>query len=116
MYVRQQKRASVARSWSRPKDRRKGDLYMEPRDIEILVGRRKKEGLTQRQLATLCKCSQAAISALENGKLKTCSVQLATQISKCLKRDVEELFLRHEDARLPRMTNAAGSKRQLVAA
>lgn len=45
-----------------------------------------------------------------------CSEDLATQISKWLRRDVDELFVRNVETRVPRMTNAAGSKRQLVTA
>lgn len=43
-----------------------------------------------------------------------CSEDLANQIAKWLRRDVDELFIRNEDSRVARMTNAAGSKRQLA--
>ncbi|WP_285240101.1 helix-turn-helix transcriptional regulator [Pseudarthrobacter sp. MEB009] len=89
---------------------------MKPISTSILRKRREREGYTQRDLAHLCKCTQAAISALETGTMPQCSEDLATQISKWLKRDVDELFTRHEDTRVPRMTNAAGTKRQPIAA
>jgi transcriptional regulator with XRE-family HTH domain len=87
---------------------------MKPISTAVLKKRREREGYSQRQLAQLCKCTQAAISALETGTMTRCSEDLATQISKWLKRDVDELFIKHEDTRVPRMTNAAGSKRHPV--
>jgi len=89
---------------------------MKPISTAILRKRREREGYTQRDLAYLCNCSQEAISQLERGKMLRCSEDLAKQIAKYLKRDVEELFIREEDTRVPRMTNAAGTKRQPVAA
>lgn len=89
---------------------------MKPISTATLKKRREREGYSQRQLALLCKCTQAAISALECGTMTQCSEDLATQIAKWLRRDVDELFIRHEDSRVARMTNAAGSKRQPVAA
>jgi transcriptional regulator with XRE-family HTH domain len=88
---------------------------MKPISTTMLRTRREREGYTQRQLAHLCSCSQEAISQLERGKMTQCSEELATQIAKWLRRDVDELFIKHEDTRVPRMTNAAGSKRQPVA-
>lgn len=85
---------------------------MKPISTAILKKRREREGYSQRQLASLCNCTQAAISALECGTITRCSEDLATQIAKWLKRDVDELFTRHEDTRVHRMTNAAGTKRQ----
>ncbi|MDI2032966.1 helix-turn-helix domain-containing protein [Paenarthrobacter nitroguajacolicus] len=87
---------------------------MQPISRERLKERRLREGFNQRQLATLCNCSQAAISALETGVMRQCSEDLATQISKWLKRDVDELFTRKGDSRVHRMTNAAGSTRQMA--
>ena len=104
------------RATRRPRTRLRGEVNMKPISTAILKKRREREGYSQRQLAQLCKCTQAAISALETGTMTRCSEDLATQIAKWLKRDVDELFTRHEDTRVPRMTNAAGSKRQPVAA
>jgi DNA-binding XRE family transcriptional regulator len=100
----------------RPKTRLRGEVYMKPISTATLKKRREREGYSQRQLALLCKCTQAAISALECGTMTQCSEDLANQISKWLRRDVDELFIRNEDSRVARMTNAAGSKRQPVAA
>ncbi|WP_159734121.1 helix-turn-helix transcriptional regulator [Arthrobacter sp. 9V] len=85
---------------------------MQPINREKLKERRIREGFNQRQLAILCQCSQAAISALETGTMKQCSEDLAAQICKWLKRDLDELFIRKEDSRAHRMTNAAGSTRR----
>jgi transcriptional regulator with XRE-family HTH domain len=85
---------------------------MKPISTALLTTRRKREGYSQRELAQLCKCTQAAISALETGTMSQCSEDLAKQIAKWLRRDVDELFVKHEDTRVHRMTNAAGSKRQ----
>ena len=89
---------------------------MKPISTATLKKRREREGYTQRDLAVLCRCTQAAISALETGTMSQCSEDLATQIAKYLRRDVDELFIRNVDTRVPRMTNAAGTKRQPVAA
>jgi transcriptional regulator with XRE-family HTH domain len=87
---------------------------MKPISTALLTTRRKREGYSQRDLAYLCNCTQAAISALETGTMTRCSEDLAKQIARYLKRDVDELFVKHEDTRVPRMTNAAGSKRHRV--
>lgn len=89
---------------------------MRPINREWLAKRRKEAGFTQRELAMLCKCTQAAISGLETGAMVNCSEDLAKQISKRLGRDVEELFVAHEGARVHRVTNAHGTKRQKVEA
>ncbi|WDF32216.1 helix-turn-helix transcriptional regulator [Arthrobacter agilis] len=87
---------------------------MRPKDRERLKKRRRELGLTQRELALLCKCTQAAISGLETGNMLNASKDLATQISRWLQRDVDELFTEHEGASaLHRVTNAAGSKRSM---
>ncbi|MDQ0756124.1 helix-turn-helix transcriptional regulator [Arthrobacter sp. B3I4] len=87
---------------------------MKPISTATLKKRREREGYSQRQLALLCKCTQAAISALECGTMTQCSEDLANQIAKWLRRDVDELFIKNVDSRVPRMTNAAGTKRQLA--
>lgn len=80
-----------------------------------LAERRKKVGLTQRQLAALCRCTQATISALETGAMTRCSEDLAEIMSKWLRREVDELFERRDDSRVARVTNALGTKRQEAA-
>lgn len=116
MYVYQGKEKERRCSRPRPRTRLRGEVYMKPISTATLKKRREREGYSQRQLALLCKCTQAAISALECGTMTQCSEDLANQIAKWLRRDVDELFIRNEDSRVARMTNAAGSKRQPVAA
>lgn len=70
---------------------------------------RKRAGFTQYDLAALCRCTQATISALETGAMRGCSEDLAAQIAKWVDRDVEELFERHDGSRVQRVTNAAGT-------
>jgi DNA-binding XRE family transcriptional regulator len=72
---------------------------------------RKRAGYTQYDLAALCRCTQATISALETGAMRGCSEDLAAQIAKWVDRDVEELFERHDGSRAHRVTNAVGSTR-----
>lgn len=111
MYLHQGTTRPAHATYRRPKQRLRGEVYMQPINREKLKERRIREGFNQRQLAILCNCSQAAISALETGTMKQCSEDLAIQISKWLKRDLDELFIRKEDSRAHRVTNAAGSTR-----
>jgi transcriptional regulator with XRE-family HTH domain len=99
-------------STRRPKVRYLREVSMKVISKERLADRRKKVGLTQYQLAGLCRCTQAAISALETGAMTRCSEDLAEVIAKWLARDVDELFERKDDTRVPRVTNALGTKRQ----
>lgn len=113
MYTYHQNKNNTRRtSCRRPRTRLRGEVYMKPISTSLLITRRKREGYTQRDLAALCRCTQAAISALETGTMTQCSEDLAAQIAKYLRRDVDELFERKEDTRVPRVTNAAGSKRR----
>lgn len=82
---------------------------------ESIAAARRRKGFTQYDLAALCKCTQATISALETGAMRGCSEDLARVLAKWLDRDVEELFVRHDGTRVQRVTNAAGSNRQAVA-
>lgn len=102
--------------YRRPKRRLKREVNMKPIDRAKLVKRRKAEGYTQYNLAALCSCSQAAISGLESGRMPRCSEDLAKQIARWLKRDVDELFLRDEHTRMHRMTNAAGTTHRTLEA
>lgn len=105
-----------AKQRKRPKCRYLREVYMRPINREWLTKRRKEAGFTQRELAMLCKCTQAAISGLETGAMANCSVDLAKQISKRLGRDVEELFTSHEGGRAHRVTNARKRENQKGAA
>ena len=90
---------------------------MRVKDPESLIRARKRKGYSQRNLAALCGCTQAAISALETGTMRGCSEPLAKVISKWVDRDVEELFTRHETVRMQRVTNAhTASRRDKVSA
>lgn len=81
-------------------------------DQDRLAIARRRAGYTQRELAALCRCTQASISGLETGAMKRCSEDLAKTIARWIDRDVEELFERNDDSRVHRVTNAAGSTRQ----
>lgn len=78
-------------------------------DPDRLIRARKRQNYSQRNLAALCDCTQAAISALETGTMKGCSEMLAKQLAKWLDRDVEELFSRHETVRVPSVTGGPHS-------
>lgn len=96
----------------RPKARYMREVYMKPINRERLAKRRKDAGYTQRELAMLCRCTQAAISGLETGNMPNCSEALAEEIARRLDREVEELFTAHDGQVMHRVTNARGSKRQ----
>lgn len=96
----------------RPKVRYMREVWMKVLDRERLAKARKRAGYTQYELAALCRCTQASISALETGAMTRCSDDLAETIAKWVDRDVEELFESQGDARVPRVTNALGTKRQ----
>src|SRR5699024_393936 len=88
------------RKWSRPKERIRQEVYMQIRDPELIKEIRQDLGMNQRQLATLAKCSQATISAIEVGKLKTISEDLGAHIAKWLGRRPRELFDKFSDERV----------------
>lgn len=100
----------------RPRPRYLREVYMKPIDRDRLTKRRKDAGYTQRELAMLCKCTQAAISGLETGNMPNCSADLAKEIAKRLDREVEELFTSHAGTVMHRVTNGARSVRQRSAA
>ncbi|WP_164745267.1 helix-turn-helix transcriptional regulator [Georgenia faecalis] len=81
-----------------------------------IAAARRRRGYTQYDLAALAKCTQATISALETGTMRGCSEDLAKAICKWVDRDMEDLFERHDNTRVQRVTNAAGSTRKTVAA
>ena len=65
---------------------------MRVRDADALRRWRQRRGLSQRDLAYLCRCSQATISLLERGTMATLSHTLALSISARLQVPWEELF------------------------
>lgn len=88
---------------------------MRIKDGETIREVRVAAGYTQRNLADLCRCSQAAIWQIENGKLTSISDDLAKQLCKWLKRTERELFVRGE-IRTHAVTSAARRGRPAVAA
>lgn len=106
------RRSSHQITYLRPRARYSREVWMEVVDQDRLAIARRRAGFTQRELAALCRCTQAAISGLETGAMKRCSEDLAKAIARWVDRDVEELFERRDDSRLRRVTNAAGSTRQ----
>lgn len=57
----------------RPRGRYSREVWMRVKDPESLIHARKRKGYSQRNLAALCGCTQAAISALETGTMRGCS-------------------------------------------
>lgn len=100
----------------RPRPRYIREVYMKPINRERLAKRRKDAGYTQRELAMLCRCTQAAISGLETGNMPNCSADLAKEIAKRLDREVDELFTSHAGQVTHRVTNGKGATRQQAAA
>lgn len=96
---------------TRPKARLNREVWMKVLDRSVLIRARKRGGYSQRDLAALCRCTQATISALETGTMTGCSEDLAITLAKWLDRDLEELFERHDASRVHRVTNALGSTR-----
>lgn len=65
---------------------------MRVRDPEALRRWRQRRGLSQRDLAYLCRCSQATISLLERGTMPALSESLALTLSSRLQVPWEDLF------------------------
>lgn len=80
---------------------------MQVKDPEAIRRARKRKEYTQRDLAALCRCSQAAITNIERGILTNITEDLAKAIAKRLDRDVEDLFIRHANSRAHRVAIAA---------
>jgi transcriptional regulator with XRE-family HTH domain len=87
---------------------------MKVRDRQLIKELRQERGLTQRQLATLAKCTQATISAIETGKLKNISEDLGAHIAHWLERRPRELFEKFDEERVDAliMKNEARRNRQ----
>lgn len=96
---------------TRPRCRYNREVWMKVIDPQRIVSARRRRKFSQYDLAALCRCTQAAISALETGTMSGCSEDLAKQLAKFLDRDVEDLFERRESSRVHRVTNALGSTR-----
>jgi transcriptional regulator with XRE-family HTH domain len=82
---------------------------MRVRDPQALKRWRERRGLSQRDLAFLCKCSQNAISLLEKGAMQTCSEDLALTLARRLDVPWEDLFETRESPGMRRMTTARQS-------
>lgn len=89
---------------------------MKVKDPDAIKRARGRAGFTQYDLAALTRCTQATISALETGAMRGCSKDLAEALVKWLDRDMEDLFEEHPGSRAHRVTNAAGTRRQALAA
>lgn len=110
MYVITQRRTY---GYGRPKIRYQREAWMRVKDPAAIRRARKARGFSQRDLAALCKCTQAAISALETGTMKTCSADLAKIICRRVERDLEDLFIDPANEAMPAVTSAprsAGAK------
>jgi transcriptional regulator with XRE-family HTH domain len=67
---------------------------MKVRDAATIRRVRELRGLSQRELAYLCRpCSQTTIYLLESGRMRSLSPQLAVRIAKRLDADVLDLFV-----------------------
>ncbi|MGN6301901.1 MAG: helix-turn-helix transcriptional regulator [Angustibacter sp.] len=67
---------------------------MKVRDAATIRRVRELRGLSQRELAFLCRpCSQTTIYLLETGRMRSLSPQLAVRIAKRLDADVLDLFV-----------------------
>ena len=89
--------------------RRRSVIWMKVKDPELLKRRRKRLNLSQTELAFLAKCSQATISLLEVGGMKTLSEDLALELAKRLASDWEDLFVATPDVRVQRVSNGSAT-------
>lgn len=96
-------------SRTRPRCRFTREVWMKVIDPQRIVSARRRRKFSQYDLAALCRCTQATISALETGAMRGCSEDLAKQLAKFLDRDVEDLFDRHTSSRARRVTTAPES-------
>ena len=77
---------------------------MRVKDPAAIRRARKARGFSQRDLTALFKCTQAAISALERGTMKTCGADLAKIICRRVERGLEDLFIDPSAEALPSVT------------
>lgn len=74
--------------------RKRVEVWMKTKDGgQPLLRARKRARLTQRDLAYLARCSQTTIYLLENGRMTTCSDDLARRLVDRLHVDVEDVFV-----------------------
>ncbi|MCO1338060.1 hypothetical protein BJH93_04000 [Kocuria polaris] len=84
---------------------------MRVKDPAMLRRKRLNRKFTQRDLAFLVKRSHAAIGALETGKMKTCTEDLALLIAARLDVDWEDLFVLEEHEVMPSLASPKVSTR-----
>ncbi|MEQ7847765.1 helix-turn-helix transcriptional regulator [Nocardioides kribbensis] len=86
---------------------------MQVKDPATVKRWRKHRRLTQRELAFLCRCSQNAISLVENGGMSTLSEDLALEIAYRLDVPWEDLFVAREHSGVRRAAHGAHATRTL---
>jgi DNA-binding XRE family transcriptional regulator len=91
----------------RPRVRYLREVWMRVKDRQALAEARVDAGFTQYELAYLCRCTQATISALERGAMTRCSQDLADAIASRLGRRTRELFELNDGSRVHRMANGS---------
>lgn len=89
--------------------------WMKVVDKARLKRARLRKHYTQRELAVLVKTSQATISYLEGGTMRTLSEKLALAIARRLDCDWEDLFVAEEAPRVSGLANGAHTKQQVPA-
>lgn len=89
---------------------------MRTKDPAALKRWRNRRGLSQRDLAYLCRCSQATISLVERGELRNLSEDLAMAIARRLDVPWEDLFETRGNARVRSVTSGARINHQKGAA
>lgn len=94
----------------------KRGIWMRVRDPQALKRWRERRGLSQRELAYLCRCSQNAISLLEKGTMQTLSEDLALTIARRLDVPWEDLFETRKDPGVRRVSPVTGDARRKAVA
>ena len=69
-----------------------------PINSEALRERRKALGLSYRELASMAKCSQTAIFAMESGGTKSPNIDLLVRVAKALGCSVSDLMILAPDS------------------
>ena len=73
--------------------RTSGSVSVSVRDGSAIRGRRQRLGLSQRDLAFLCRpCSQTTIYLLETGRMRSLTLDLALRVAKRLDVEPADLF------------------------
>lgn len=96
--------------------RRRTEVWMRVKDGSRIRSWRKRRGLSQRDLAYLARCSQNAISLIEQDKMTTLSEDLAVEIARRLDVPWEDLFEAREASGMRRVARGAGANGRKVAA